>query len=233
MQDCVICTERLLTASKEPAALACGHMFHGECIRQWFANKAPDKKQCPTCKQTAAKAMSNNGGIIRLYLDTSAPSPGAGALGGGSSMVPADVETSDASGEVALLKHGLLYAQRELLDQKRQMVDIQKRSRGVQEALREETEKADALRTQLQSALSSVRKAQADTRSRDNEIERLKSQMALEKEEVARARSLQAASDALELEKEVDHLYGTKFTLVQLEPDKTGVDPVTSSECAG
>ena len=122
---------------------------------------------------------------------------------------------------------------RELLDQKRQMVDIQKRSRGVEEALREETEKADALWTQLQSALSSARKAQADTRSRDNEIERLKSQMALEKEEVARARSLQAASDALELEKEVDHLYGIKFTLVQLEPDKTGVDPVTSSECAG
>ena len=206
MPDCVICTEQLLTASKEPAALACGHMFHVDCIRQWFATN-PSKKQCPSCKQTSSQAMSKNNGIIRLYVDMTAPSPGGGGAGGeGSSSIDltdGDKHHGDASGELTLVKHSLLYAQRELQDQKRRVHDIQEQSRGMQDALRVEAEKSRLLWSQLQSAISSARQAQADTRLRESEVERLKVRIASEKEELARARSLQSASDALELEKEV------------------------------
>lgn len=203
--ECVICTEHVFKASKEPAALACGHLFHEPCIRQWFATN-PHKRQCPTCKQTSAQAMARNSGIIRLYLDLSGGLPaasngGAGAAADGDSSI--DNAGDDASGEIALLKHGLLYAQRELQDQKRKMEDVQKHSRAMQDALRVEADKARSLWSQLQSATTSVRQAEANTRSRDGEIERLKRQIDSEKEELARARSLQAASDALELEREV------------------------------
>ena len=209
MPDCVICADQLLTANKEPAALACGHMFHVDCIRQWFATN-PSKKQCPSCKQTSSQAMSKNSGIIRLYVDMTAPSPGGGGAGGeGSSSIDLTDDDKhqhhhgDASGELTLVKHSLLYAQRELQDQKRRVHDIQEQSRGLQDALRVEAEKSRLLRSQLQSAISSARQAQADTRLRESEVERLKVQIASEKEELARARSLQSASDALELEKEV------------------------------
>ena len=201
--DCVICTEQVFKAGTEPAALACGHMFHEPCIRQWFATN-PHKRQCPTCKQTSAQAMGKNSGIIRLYLDLSesltAPR-GAGTAADGDCFM--DNTGGEASGEIALLKHGLLYAQRELQDQKRKMEDVQKHSRALQDALRVEADKAMSLWSQLQSATTSIRQAEANTRSRDNEIERLKRQIDSEKEELVRARSLQAASDALELEREV------------------------------
>lgn len=43
---CPICQE----IYNNPHSLECGHTFCGHCIFQWFANKSPPEKKCPTCR---------------------------------------------------------------------------------------------------------------------------------------------------------------------------------------
>jgi len=55
--NCAICLEALHRAGPSaedrgwaPEALACGHAFHGACIRRWLAKAAT----CPLCKGAVA-----------------------------------------------------------------------------------------------------------------------------------------------------------------------------------
>eukprot|EP00960_Hanusia_phi_P072810 767880-Hanusia_phi.AAC.5 len=64
--DCVVCTERL---NNEIAALMCGHVFHIECVKNWFS-RGMSKQACPICKQTfeiSNKSRSDKR-MVKIYL---------------------------------------------------------------------------------------------------------------------------------------------------------------------
>lgn len=204
--ECIICTEKVLKTGEVPAALCCGHIFHEKCIRTWFRRE----KKCPHCKQGQQLATSRlKDGIIKLYVETSGPSPLKGVGGGDSfDLTVGDDEAGGASTgaaceEVLLLRHNLLHAKRGL-DHKQREVESAKlemlRLQGMQMA---EAEKSKSLWTQLQATVSTVRKGETDVRTRDNEIRELRLKMASEQEELRRARSMQGTLDAHELDREV------------------------------
>ena len=45
LEECVICFYPL--TDKDIAVTACGHKYHHECIRKWFAKG--NNKRCPLC----------------------------------------------------------------------------------------------------------------------------------------------------------------------------------------
>ena len=59
--DCSICllpfafSDRIpLVATEQPSVvtkLKCGHIFHYDCVKQWFTSTA--KNECPMCRQQA------------------------------------------------------------------------------------------------------------------------------------------------------------------------------------
>jgi len=210
MTECIFCTDKLFKSGEVPAALCCGHVFHERCIKTWFRTR----QLCPTCKQTPqVSASRRKDGIIRLFLDgagTASPTKGAAGSGG---AYPVDL-TDDggaavpgAGEEVLLLRHNLLYAQRELDEKKREADALKSTVAGLQGALQVEADTSRSIVSQLRAAqmdlVSQLRAAQMDQRQRENEIRDLKKKMAAESEEVRQARSLRATIDAHELEKEV------------------------------
>ena len=206
MTECIFCTDKLFKSGEVPAALCCGHVFHERCIRTWFRTK----QSCPTCKQTPqVSASRRKDGIIRLFLDgagTASPIKGADGSGG---AYPVDL-TDDAGAavpgggeEVLLLRHNLLYAQRELDEQKREVDALKSTVAGLQGTLQVEADRSRSLVSQLRAAQMDQRQRENEIRSRENEIRDLKQKMASESEEVRQARSLRATIDAHELEKEV------------------------------
>eukprot|EP00088_Acartia_fossae_P003212 TRINITY_DN1132_c0_g1_i5.p1 TRINITY_DN1132_c0_g1~~TRINITY_DN1132_c0_g1_i5.p1 ORF type:complete len:140 (+),score=46.57 TRINITY_DN1132_c0_g1_i5:145-564(+) len=48
--ECATCLEKI-AGEDEVVSLPCGHLFHYECIDQWF-NKS---KNCPTCRKDATR----------------------------------------------------------------------------------------------------------------------------------------------------------------------------------
>ena len=62
--DCVICLEQIDIYCSNPKqktqCLPCGHVFHENCIEEWFKSKEenafanePVKLNCPVCRHTA------------------------------------------------------------------------------------------------------------------------------------------------------------------------------------
>jgi hypothetical protein len=202
MTECIFCTESLLRPGDVPAALCCGHVFHERCIKTWYRTK----KSCPTCKQTQQLAASRlKDGIIRLYLDGAGP--GSPSQGAGGSAQPVDL-TEDAgapgaAAEVPLLRHSLLYAQRELEEKKLEADVLKGTVAGLQGALQLEADRSRSLVSQVRAAQAAAAQRELQVRNRENEIRDLKQKMSSEREEVRQARSLRATAEAHELEKEV------------------------------
>lgn len=79
--SCTTCLE-LLTASDELSSVPCGHVFHTQCILQWFET---GKSNCPQCRSRAKESQ-----LRKLYLNEAMDStmavgdgdgePDAGAL---------------------------------------------------------------------------------------------------------------------------------------------------------
>ena len=174
------------------------------CIKTWYRTK----KSCPTCKQTQQLATSRiKDGIIRLFLDgAGAGSPAPGADGG--SAQPVDL-TEDAgaeapgAAEVPLLRHNLLYAQRELEEKKLEAAALKGTVAGLQGALQLEADRSRSLVLQVREAQAAAAQRELQVRNRENEIRDLKQKLSSEQEEVRQARSLRATAEAHELEKEV------------------------------
>jgi len=206
--ECVICTEKVLKFGEVPAVLCCGHLFHESCIRTWF--KTGREKKCPHCKQGQQQATSRiKDGIIKLYVDSSGPSPLKGVGGGVDSF---DLTGDDQAGsstdsasseEVLLLRHNLLYAKRGLDDKQREVESTKLEIFRLREMQKAEAEKSKSLWTQLQATVSSARQGETDVRTRDTEIRELRLKMASEQEELRRARTLQGTFDAHALDQEV------------------------------
>ena len=204
MAECIFCTESLFRRGDVPAALCCGHVFHERCIKTWYRTK----KSCPTCKQTHQLATRGlKDGIVRLFLDgAGAGSPAKGADGNAQPVDLTEDEgagTPGAAGEVPILRHSLLHSQRELEEKKREADALRGTIAGLQGALQLEADRSRSLESQVRAAQTAVAQRESQVRSRENEIRDLKHKMSSEREEVRQARSLQAAVDAHELEKEV------------------------------
>jgi len=58
--SCTTCLE-LLTASDELSSVPCGHVFHTQCILQWFET---GKSNCPQCRTRAKESQ-----LRKLYLN--------------------------------------------------------------------------------------------------------------------------------------------------------------------
>lgn len=52
--ECQICLNNMETHGFPIMKLACGHIYHDECIHRWsyFQNKVGRAATCPTCRQT-------------------------------------------------------------------------------------------------------------------------------------------------------------------------------------
>ncbi len=46
---CIVCLDILQPQEEANLALACGHVFHAECIQQWF-NEGGQGRRCPVCR---------------------------------------------------------------------------------------------------------------------------------------------------------------------------------------
>ena len=67
---CSICLSPFEPNKTGTVALQCGHVYHVECITNWFfQSPASSEKKCPCCK----KPWNSNHGFVELYLqfDTS------------------------------------------------------------------------------------------------------------------------------------------------------------------
>ena len=51
--SCTTCLE-LLTASDELSSVPCGHVFHTQCILQWFET---GKSNCPQCRSRTKESQ--------------------------------------------------------------------------------------------------------------------------------------------------------------------------------
>jgi RING-H2 zinc finger protein RHA1 len=47
-ETCCICFDDYLKENTIRKLLRCGHIFHGACVENWFANKIKEPK-CPLC----------------------------------------------------------------------------------------------------------------------------------------------------------------------------------------
>ena len=54
--SCTTCLE-LLTASDELSSVPCGHVFHTQCILQWFET---GKSNCPQCRTRAKESQGKS-----------------------------------------------------------------------------------------------------------------------------------------------------------------------------
>ena len=213
MSECVFCTDKLFKVGEVPAALCCGHVFHASCVRTWFRTK----KQCPICKQTQATCKVKDG-IIQLFMDVSGPSPiklASTAEDGQVDLTGDDTATAasdtDTAGEVHLLRHNLLHTQRALDDKERQIFAITLACNGMQESLRAQSDKCESLQAQLRDLKAALQASDKSLTSRDHEILTLKHRIASEEDEVRKARSVQAQSDAQKLEEKVRGLVHVPF----------------------
>lgn len=72
--SCTTCLE-LLTASDELSSVPCGHVFHTQCILQWFET---GKSNCPQCRSRTKESQ-----LRKLYLNEAMDSTMAVGDGGG------------------------------------------------------------------------------------------------------------------------------------------------------
>jgi hypothetical protein len=70
IKNCGICARNLVESDSE--ALACGHCFHGRCVRHWWA--AIRSRKCPTCNKEAPKDDGTAGPSEAPQFPRSAPS---------------------------------------------------------------------------------------------------------------------------------------------------------------
>ena len=72
--SCTTCLE-LLTASDELSSVPCGHVFHTQCILQWFET---GKSNCPQCRTRAQERQ-----LRKLYLNEAMDATMAAGEGSG------------------------------------------------------------------------------------------------------------------------------------------------------
>ena len=116
--ECVICREDFADAARPPVAIACGHVFHRDCLERWFAGRST----CPTCR---APCHPSERGGTRLFLNMTAPA-GSPSAGAGGAAGAAGEAPSRAQAEASMLMRQLDCAQR-------RMEDMRAEAEGLQE----------------------------------------------------------------------------------------------------
>lgn len=88
--DCVICLDPMKDGDMMQRVPTCKHMFHPNCLKEWFESKAQeDEQRCPQCNQVlkttemkAAKAKNRGNGDAEVKQSDSRvhPMQAVGAL---------------------------------------------------------------------------------------------------------------------------------------------------------
>lgn len=65
---CEICKEEF-TSSSDIESLLCGHIFHEECLNNWFQTKG--SHNCPNCRKTFEKDVPHRHRLYVHFVDKS------------------------------------------------------------------------------------------------------------------------------------------------------------------
>ena len=71
-QECVICRQDYQehpTAGRYPLTLPCGHVYHTDCISEWFIAN-PGKVTCPYCRSKIADELGKQGRRVQIGKET-------------------------------------------------------------------------------------------------------------------------------------------------------------------